>query len=94
MEHKDNYECTNDPPKLFLITKSESVVVVLPPKNSKSNEWMAKWQEQEDGSVKNFSIIVLAQRLVRKRGEEGLYLYLKRQREGTWMKCQVLDPEK
>jgi hypothetical protein len=28
---------------------------------------MAKWQEQEDGSVRNFSIIILAQRLVRKR---------------------------
>jgi hypothetical protein len=28
---------------------------------------MAKWQEQEDGSVRNFSIIVLAQRLVSKR---------------------------
>jgi hypothetical protein len=27
--------------------------------------WMAKWQEQEDGSEKNFNIIVLAQRLVR-----------------------------
>jgi hypothetical protein len=46
-------------------------------------KWMAKWQEQEDGSEKNFSIIVLAQRLVRKKGEEGLYLYLKKQSEGT-----------
>jgi hypothetical protein len=33
--------------------------------------WMAKWQEQEDGSEKNFSIIVLAQILVRKRVREG-----------------------
>jgi hypothetical protein len=54
---------------------------------------MAKWQEQEDGIVENFSIIVLAQRLVRKRGEEGLYLYPKRQSEGTWMnsKCQIIS---
>jgi hypothetical protein len=39
----------------------------------------------------DFSIIILAQRLVRKKGEEGLYLYLKRQSEGTWMnsKCQI-----
>jgi hypothetical protein len=52
---------------------------------------MAKWQEQEDGSERNFSIIILAQRLVRKKGEEGFYLYLKRQSEGTWMnsKCQI-----
>jgi hypothetical protein len=32
---------------------------------------MAKWQEQEDGSVRNFSIISLAQRLVRKRVREA-----------------------
>jgi hypothetical protein len=32
---------------------------------------MAKWQEQEDGIVRNFSIIVLAQRLVRKRVRKG-----------------------
>jgi hypothetical protein len=51
---------------------------------------MAKWQEQEERMMKNFSIIVLAQRMVKKRGEEGLYLYPKRQSEGTWMnsKCQ------
>jgi hypothetical protein len=29
-------------------------------------KWMAMWQEQEDGVVKNFSIIVLAKDLVRK----------------------------
>jgi hypothetical protein len=33
--------------------------------------WMAKWQEQEDGNEKNFSIIVLAQRLVSERVREG-----------------------
>jgi hypothetical protein len=32
---------------------------------------MAKWQEQEDGSVRNFSIIVLAQRLVSERVRKG-----------------------
>jgi hypothetical protein len=31
---------------------------------------MAKWQEQEDGNVRNFSIIFLAQRLVKKRVRE------------------------
>jgi hypothetical protein len=52
---------------------------------------MARWQEQEDGSERDFSIVTLAQRLVRKKGEEGFYLYLKRQSEGTWMnsKCQI-----
>jgi hypothetical protein len=32
----------------------------------------------------------VSKRLVKKRGEEGLYLYPKRQSEGTWMnsKCQ------
>jgi hypothetical protein len=54
---------------------------------------MARWQEQEDGSERDFSIVTLAQRLVRKKGEEGLYLYLKRQSEGTWMnsKCQIIS---
>jgi hypothetical protein len=33
--------------------------------------WMAKWQEQEDGIVRNFSIIVLAQRLVSERVRKG-----------------------
>jgi hypothetical protein len=54
---------------------------------------MNGWQngKSKKMEVKNFSIIVLAQRLVRKKGEEGFYLYLKRQSEGTWMnsKCQI-----
>ena len=37
---------------------------------------MARWQEQEDGSERDFSIITLAQELVRKNGEEGFSLYL------------------
>ena len=41
---------------------------------------MAKWQEQEDGSVRNFSIIVLAQRLVRKKGGKAS-LYTSRGKE-------------
>jgi hypothetical protein len=34
---------------------------------------------------------IRCRRLVRKKGEEGFYLYLKRQSEGTWMnsKCQI-----
>jgi hypothetical protein len=53
-----------------------------------------RWQDGKSKIVevvKNFSIITVAQRLVKKMGEEGLYLYLKRQSEGTWMnsKCQI-----
>jgi hypothetical protein len=40
----------HNPPKLFsIIPKCESIGVVLPPKTLKSNEWMAWWQEQENG---------------------------------------------
>jgi hypothetical protein len=46
---EDNYEHTYDPPKLFLIIK-----------NMRAMRWMAMWQEQEDGVVKNFSIITVA----------------------------------
>jgi hypothetical protein len=48
-----------------------------------------RWQEQE--RWQEFGSITVAQRMVRKRGEEGLYLYPKRQSEGTWMnsKCQI-----
>jgi hypothetical protein len=37
----------------------------------------------------------VSKRLVKKRGEEGLYLYPKRQSEGTWMnsKCQTTTNE-
>jgi hypothetical protein len=35
--------------------------------------WMAIWQEQEDGNGKNFSIIVLARRLVSERVREGSF---------------------
>jgi hypothetical protein len=60
---------TNDPPKLFLyLPNYEDVGVDLPPRISKSNEWMARWQEQEDGTMRNFSIIELAQEKVKKRG--------------------------
>jgi hypothetical protein len=53
-----------------------------------------KWQDGKSKIVevkRDFSIITVAQRLVRKKGEEGFYLYLKRQSEGTWMKskCQI-----
>jgi hypothetical protein len=58
---------TNDPPKLFLYCqKNEDVGVDLPPRILKSNEWMARWQEQEDGAMRNFSIIELAQEKVKK----------------------------
>jgi hypothetical protein len=43
-------------------------------------KWMAKWQEQEDGSGRNFSIIDLAQRLVSKRVRKGS-LYTPRGKE-------------
>ena len=53
-----------------------------------------KWQDGKSKIVevrRDFSIITIAQRLVMKIGEEGLYLYLKRQSEGTCMnsKCQI-----
>jgi hypothetical protein len=41
---------------------------------------MAKWQEQEDGSERDFSIITLAQRLVRK-SERKASLYTSRGQE-------------
>jgi hypothetical protein len=58
---------TNCPPKRFLyLPKNEDVGVDLPPRISKSNEWMTRWQEQEDGAMRNFSIIELAQEKVKK----------------------------
>jgi hypothetical protein len=52
---------TNCPPKRFLYSpKNEDVGVDLPPKIPKSNEWMARWQEQEDRAMRNFCIIELA----------------------------------
>ena len=48
--------------------------------NMRVMRWMAKWQEQEDGIVKNFSIIVLAQRLVSERVRKGS-LYTPRGKE-------------
>jgi hypothetical protein len=53
-----------------------------------------KWQDGKSKKMevkRDFSIITLAQGLVRKKGEEGFYLYLKRQSEGTWMnsKCHI-----
>jgi hypothetical protein len=53
-----------------------------------------KWQDGKSKKMevkRDFSIITLAQRMVSKKGEEGFYLYLKRQSEGTWMnsKCQI-----
>jgi hypothetical protein len=55
-----------------------------------------KWQDGKSKKMevkRDFSIVTLAKRLVRKKGEEGLYLYLKRQSEGTWMKskCQIIS---
>jgi hypothetical protein len=54
-----------------------------------------KWQDGKSKIVevrRNFSIITVAQRLVKKMGEEGFYLYLKRQSEGILMsaKCWFL----
>jgi hypothetical protein len=56
-----------------------------------------KWQDGKSKIVdvmRDFSIITIAQRLVRKNGEEGLYLYLKRQSEGTWMNSKCHIPSK
>jgi hypothetical protein len=53
---------------------------------------MAKWQEQEDGSVRNFSIISLAQRLVRKRVRRLLFIPQEVKRRHL-DECQVLEQE-
>jgi hypothetical protein len=46
-------------------------------------------------SCEKFQHNSVSKRLVKKRGEEGLYLYPKRQSEGTWMnsKCQIMRNE-
>jgi hypothetical protein len=45
-------------------------------------------RERESGKS---SSITIAQDMVKKKGEEGFLLYLKRQGEGTWMcsKCHI-----
>jgi hypothetical protein len=47
---------------------------------ARARRWSEKFQHNS-----------VSKRLVRKIGEEGFYLYLKRQSEGTWMnsKCQI-----
>jgi hypothetical protein len=50
----------------FIAKKNEDVGVDLPPRILKSNEWMTRWLEQEDGAMRNFSIIELAQEKVKK----------------------------
>jgi hypothetical protein len=56
-----------------------------------------KWQDGKSKKMevkRDFSIVTLAQRLVRKKGEGGFYLYLKRQSEGTWMNSKCHIPSK
>jgi hypothetical protein len=56
-----------------------------------------RWQDGKSKKMevkRDFSIVTLAQRLVRKKGEEGFYLYLKRQSEGTWMNSKCHNPSK
>jgi hypothetical protein len=53
---------------------------------------MARWQEQEDGSERDFSIVTLAQRMVRKIGEEGFSLYLERQTYLSWINAKCPQP--
>jgi hypothetical protein len=52
---------------------------------------MSEWKMARARRWQNFGSVTIAQRMVRKKGEEGLYLYLKRQSEGTWMKskCEI-----
>jgi hypothetical protein len=49
---------------------------------------MARARRENDEKFQHNSV---SKRLVRKKGEEGFYLYPKRQSEGTWMnsKCQI-----
>jgi hypothetical protein len=60
------------------LPKNEDVGVDLPPRILKSNEWMARWQEQEDGAMRNFSIIELAQEKVKKSEEARGSFYTSR----------------
>jgi hypothetical protein len=56
-----------------------------------------KWQDGKSKKMdvkRDFSIITLVQGLVRKNGEEGFSLYLKRQSEGTWMNSKCHIPSK
>ena len=52
---------------------------------------MSEWNVARARRWQEFGSITLAQRMVRKKGEGGFYLYLKRQSEGTWMdsKCHI-----
>jgi hypothetical protein len=50
-----------------------------------------KWLDGKSKIVevgKNFSVITVAQRMVKKMSEEGVYLYLKRQSEGILMSAK------
>ena len=69
MEHKRyTQECTICPPKLFLIIK-----------NDESNEMDGNVARTRRWSCEKFQHNSVSKRLVKKIGEEGLYLYLKRQ---------------
>ena len=80
-----------NPPKLFIESKRRALQQLIAPmlsrEMSECEMAIARWMRQK------FSSITLAQRMVRKKGEERLYLYLKRQSEGTWMKskCQIMS---
>jgi hypothetical protein len=52
---------------------------------------MSEWKMARARKWQDFGSITIAERMVRKKGEEGFYLYLKRQSEGIWMnsKCQI-----
>jgi len=79
-----------NPPKLFYWSKMWECWRNTCSKTLKSNEW-----SDYNGKIQkvrwNSSIITVAQRMVVKMGEEGSYLYLKRQSEGTWIasKCHI-----
>jgi hypothetical protein len=53
---------------------------------------MARWQEQESGA--KFQYSNTSSKNGDEMSEERLYLYLKRQSEGTWMDAKCCKPSK
>ena len=73
----------------FIAKKNEDVGVDLPPRISKSNEWMARWQEQEENDEK-----FQHNRVSTRKGEERMRRrvpFIPQEAKGEVLdQCQVL----
>jgi hypothetical protein len=71
------------------LPKNEDVGVDLPPRILKSNEWMARWQEQEESDEK-----FQHNRVSKRKGEErmrGRVPFIPLEAKGSGLdQCQVL----